>query len=92
MDTRPRKGGKKRRVVRYIKKHVITAEDLEQTSFKGKSGFTRHTPIWYVIGHWRHYSDGKKVFIKPYWKGEMRHLRIDLDGREREIVIEEGGV
>lgn len=92
MDTRPRKGGKKRRVVRYIKKHVITAEDLEQTSFKGKSGFTRHTPIWYVIGHWRHYSDGKKVFIKPYWKGEMRQLRMDLDGREREIVIEEGGI
>ena len=92
MDTRPRKGGKKRRIVRYIKKHVITAEDLEQTSFKGKSGFTRHTTVWYVIGHWRHYSDGKKVFIKPYWKGEMRHLRMDLDGREREIVIEEGGI
>ena len=92
MDTRPRKGGKKRRVVRYIKKHVITAEDLEQTSFMGKSGFTRHTTVWYVIGHWRHYSDGKKVFIKPYWKGEMRQLRMDLDGREREIVIEEGGI
>ena len=92
METRPRKGGKKRRVVRYIKKHVITAGDLEQTSFMGKNGFTRHTTVWYVIGHWRHYSDGKKIFIKPYWKGEMRHLRMDLDGREREIVIEEGGI
>lgn len=92
MDTKPRKGGKKRRVVRYIKKHVITAEDLEQTSFRSKSGFTRHTSIWYVIGHWRHYSDGRKVFVKPYWKGEMRHLRMDLDGRKREIVIEEGGI
>ena len=92
METRPRKGGKKRRVVRYIKKHVITAEELEQTSFTGKNGFTRHTTVWYVIGHWRHYSDGKKIFIKPYWKGEMRHLRMVLDGREREIVIEEGGI
>ena len=93
METRPRKGGKKRRVVRYIKKHVITAEELTQAEQRPvhSSGITRHTLIWYVIGHWRHYSDGKKVFIKPYWKGEMRHLRMDLDGREREIIIEEGG-
>lgn len=93
METRPRNGGKKRRVVRYIKKHVITAEELTQAEQRPvhSSGITRHTLIWYVIGHWRHYSDGKKVFIKPYWKGEMRHLRMDLDGREREIIIEEGG-
>ena len=32
------------------------------------------------------------MFVKPYWKGEMRQLRMDLDGREREIVIEEGGI
>lgn len=94
MESKPRKGGKKRRFVRYIKNHVITADNLAQAAKSPvqSSGFTRHTPIWYVIGHWRHYADGRKVFIKPYWKGEMRHLRMDLDGREREIVIEEGGI
>lgn len=94
METKPRKGGKKRRIVRYIKKHIITADELAQAAQRPihSSGFIRHTPIWYVIGHWRHYSDGRKVFVKPYWKGEMRHLRIDLDGRKREIVIEEGGI
>ena len=94
METRPRKGGKKRRIVRYIKKHIITADELTQATQRPilSSGFIRHTPVWYVIGHWRHYSDGRKVFVKPYWKGEMRHLRMDLDGRKREIVIEEGGI
>ena len=94
MESKPRKGGKKRRIVRYIKKHVITAEELTRAAERPIhcSGFIRRTPVWYVIGHWRHYSDGRKVFVKPYWKGEMRHLRMDLDGREREIVIEEGGI
>ena len=94
MEARPRKDGKKRRFVRYIRKHIITADALTHAAKSPiqSSGFTRHTPIWCVIGHWRHYADGRKVFVEPYWKGEMRHFRMDLDGREREIVIEEGGV
>ncbi len=82
-----REKGKKRhkRIVRYVKRHEIHADDIE-AAYSGKE-YTRHTLVWYVIGHWRHYANGKKVFIKPYWKGALRDLKRNLDEREREIEI-----
>ena len=29
------------------------------------------------------------ITIQPYWKGAMRHLKMDAEGREREIIIQE---
>lgn len=46
----------------------------------------RHALIWYVIGHWRSYADGRRIFIKPYWKGELRELKMSSEAREREIA------
>lgn len=44
----------------------------------------QHTLCWYVIGHYRHYSSGKKTWINGYWKGPLRELQKNLDeGRER---------
>lgn len=77
--------GKGRRVVRYIRKHVINAEGLRAASCTGRE-YERHTLVWYVIGHWRNYGSGKRVFIQPYWKGALRNLKMSLDGRDREIV------
>lgn len=31
--------------------------------------YTRHTAAWEVRGHYRHYKNGKVVFIKPHTKG-----------------------
>lgn len=88
-STEPRKGGKHKRVTRYVKKHVINADEIRKAAGGSGQEYTRHTLVWYVIGHWRHYASGKKVFIQPYWKGAMRHLKMDLEGREREIIIQE---
>jgi len=51
---------------------------------KGKE-FTRFTNVWGVIGHIRHYKNGKKIFIKPYEKGKDRNKGM-LDKKDRKIV------
>ena len=85
----PKAHGKHKRVTRYVKRHVINADEIRKAAGGGQE-YTRRTLVWYVIGHWRHYASGKKVFIQPYWKGAMRHLKMDAEGREREIIIQEG--
>lgn len=89
-DPKPADPRKRKRITRYVKKHVINADEVRKAASGKGQEYTRHTLVWYVIGHWRNYANGKKVFIQPYWKGALRHLKMDLDGREREIVIKEG--
>ena len=86
LDVNTKKNGKKR-PLRYIKRHIINADDFTE-KLHGNRSFQRHTLVWYVIGHWRAYSNGKKVFIKPYWKGALRDTK-SANAREREIVLEE---
>jgi hypothetical protein len=31
--------------------------------------YSRHKEVWSVKGHWRHYKDGRKVWIKPHRRG-----------------------
>ena len=70
-----------RRKAKYVKRHRVES-DIFQTSTDGS--VERKTLCWYVIGHWRNYSNGKKTFVKPYWKGPLRHMERNLDqGRER---------
>ena len=80
------KNGKKR-PLRYIKRHILNAEEMKKR-IHGEGKFQRHTLVWYVIGHWRKYADGRKIFIQPYWKGALRDLK-NGEIREREIVLEE---
>ena len=48
--------------------------------------YNRKVKAWYVVGHWRQYKTGKKIFIQGYWKGEFRELKRNLDnGRKRRI-------
>lgn len=86
-----KKDGKKRkRQTRYIKRHIIRSGEIEEAVTGGRE-FTRHTLAWYVIGHWRHYQNGNKVFIHGYWKGALRALKQNLDeGRDRIVSITEG--
>lgn len=58
----------------YIKKHVISDEKIEKV-LKSGPGNKRHALVWHVIGHWRTYKSGKKVFIQPYWKGVLRDTK-----------------
>jgi len=74
--------------VKYLKKHIIKPGDYieELNRDAGLRSFERRTATWYVTGHWRNYKDGKKVFIKPYWKGVNREEK-NHEMRRRELVI-----
>ena len=81
----------RKRKAKYIRKHVLTLDNLEAVSHsKEARKINRKCLAWYVIGHWRTYKNGKKVFIMPYWKGALRNLRQNMPGddRDREINME----
>ena len=82
--------GRGRRPVKYMKRHVIKTEDIN-TALYGPPDrkFERHSLVWYVIGHWRTYQNGKKIFIQPYWKGALREIKMAEESRDREIVMDQ---
>lgn len=88
-DSKRLKNGKQgKRVVRYVRHYYINEDAL--AAIKSETEKRRCTcPAWYVIGHWRHYKNGKSVFVQPYWKGEMRKEKTAIEARQREIVIKE---
>ena len=81
-------GKKRRRKTKYIKRHIITADAIDKALLRSTHGkINRKCLAWYVVGHWRTYKDGKKVFIQPYWKGAMRSLKKNAPGDNRERII-----
>lgn len=82
------KGGKdKKRKIAYKRIYTINAEELENSIYGGDKSFNRKCLCWYVIGHWREYKNGKKVFIQGFWKGALRETKKNYDeGRERIIA------
>lgn len=70
---------KKKRKAKYIRFNTINNVVLKSDVVR-----KQHTMCWYVIGHYRCYSSGKKTWINGYWKGPLRELQKNLDeGRER---------
>ena len=90
-----RKKSNKKRRVGYIRKHKITMDDINEALFpnqdKTKGTHVITCPVWWVIGHWRVYKKkNTKIWIKGYWKGNMRDVKRNLDeGRDREIIVKE---
>lgn len=83
-----KKSSPRKRKVKYVKEHVLNQEELDKLIYgerTTKQGRTRHALIWYVIGHWRTYANGKKVFVQPYWKGALKDTKL-AETREREII------
>lgn len=80
-------GKKNKRITRYVKKHFINQDVLDSViSPKSSKKINRKTLVWYVIGHWRHYKNGSKVFIKGYWKGALKHLKKNLDDTRERLI------
>jgi len=79
---------RKKNKVRYIKEHIINAEELDKLIYgeSDKRTIKRHALVWYVIGHWRTLKNGNTIFVKPYWKGALRELKKPMPERERVIV------
>lgn len=73
--------------LKYIKCHVIDDAELKNAIYGNSRNINRTALIWHVIGHWRTYKSGKKVFIKPYWKGALRDNKKLQEAREREVEI-----
>lgn len=80
------KNKQQNRKVRYVKEHIINSDELESVIFGEPGDYSRHALVWYVIGHWRTMGDGRKIFVKPYWKGALRDLKMSIPDREREIA------
>lgn len=75
---------KQGRKTKYVKHYYLNTEDVSQVINGGqKRSINRHCLSWYVIGHYRQYKNGHRVFIQGYWKGELRELKRNLDSRER---------
>jgi hypothetical protein len=47
------------------KKYTFTNTNRVGREYK----YNRHKEVWSVKGHWRHYKDGHKVWIKPHQRG-----------------------
>lgn len=75
-------------VIKYVRTIVITEEDFERV----ESAIRKiKKDCWPVTGHWRNQPTKKgyvRKFIKPYWKGPLRDLKMH-DTRIRELIYEE---
>ena len=78
-----------KRKVRYVKTYVLNKDELVNAIYGEQHTVNRRALVWYVIGHWRTYTSGKKVFIQPYWKGALRDIKQNAEERER--IIYTGG-
>lgn len=76
---------REKRRTAYFKRHVINAEDIKKALTS--ASIERHTLVWYVIGHWRTFKSGSKVFVQPFWKGPLRCIKQNIDDRERVIIV-----
>ena len=72
----------KKRPLYYQKVKTINQREFDEAV---KRNIVRKTLIWYVIGHWRNYKDGRRIFIQPYWKGALRETKMTEVPRERVI-------
>ena len=76
-STEPKKKHKMR-CVKAVRILQIDSEDMTAMLAHApapKRPFT--CPCWGVIGHWRTYKSGKRVWVKPYTKGQDRnHLEL----------------
>lgn len=70
------------RTTHYIKKHYKCGKIASAVNHHIK----RKTLCWWVIGHWREYSDGRKTFVNGYWKGPLREAKQNLDSTRKRII------
>lgn len=60
-----------RRVVKHLNK-IYTIRGKNIPSGSGAIRM-RHCEAWEVVGHYRHYKDGRVIYIAPYCKGKNKN-------------------
>jgi len=77
--------GRKKEGLRKVKAvRVIRLSKEEMTKYCAESR-KMNCPSWGVIGHWRNYKSGRRVWIHPYRKGRERNNPGQYAAKEYEI-------
>jgi len=86
---RNKAAAKANRKIKAYRVITIKQEELEkQPLIPHEKYSTFSVPCWGVIGHWRHYKSGKKVWINAYKKGKERERENGVySSKEYELVI-----
>ena len=70
--------------IMYVKRYYVYKKDLETSIHRHISHDIKCT-LWYVIGHWRQYKSGNRIWIEGFWKGVDR----DKINKYNECIIRE---
>lgn len=76
---------RKKRAVKAVR--VLRVNDEEFASYV-KTQRVIACPCWGVIGHWRTYKSGKKVWVEPYRKGRERNNPAAYSPKEYQLTKE----
>jgi hypothetical protein len=79
---------KRREKARKEKAYRVITLNREEREAPPPTGIA-HTitcPCWGVIGHWRQYKSGKRVWIRPHKKGKARNTSGAYSSKEYEIM------
>lgn len=91
VNTLPAKKGKNGKGKKKPKRVVSVVRHISFGEVEHKQGsHTMVCPAWGVMGHYRHYKDGKVVYIKPYTKGKMRNVLGKYEDKEYRFAKQEG--
>jgi hypothetical protein len=83
-----RKVSGKRNKVKTVRVIYVDTEELRSYCDQEKVRREITCPAWGVIGHWRNYKSGKRVWIEPYRKGKQRHDPKAYIAKDYEVVTD----
>lgn len=79
--------------IKYYKRETNLEYTYVYNEGVTKNEYRRHCKKWYVTGHFRHYKDGKIIFIDGYWKGPERNDEyLAVNARKRELVLDHSDI
>lgn len=81
---------RKKQKARKVKAYRVISIDPEQRIQHEEISTKRviTCPNYGVIGHWRQYKSGKRIWIRPYRKGKNRHNNSLYSAKEYQIAKE----
>ena len=75
---------RKKKPLEYVV-HVPDKKAMERYVRTEGKDFVRYANVWSVIGHFRHYQNGRIIFINPYEKGRDRNKGLLDESRDRVV-------
>lgn len=85
----PNRKSKHKKGKRKVVMRKVLRFDTEEFSDYVKAHHEITCPSWGVIGHWRTYRNGNKIWIKPYRKGKERYNDTAYSAKEYTMLKED---